>query len=143
MAILWLMCSFLVGAAVSGVASAAIDVYWLGAFDPKFQDAPSAAFEVEMWGLLVLCLVATAVTGVVGLFLRKHLRASPRALALCALWGVAYPLLPRLIVAPLEHIVDVESLLIPVVGWLFLVAFPAVAMFALRSVKSSEARHAL
>ena|SRR5690242_12069167 len=143
MAILWLVCTFLVGAVVSGMAQAAIAVFWLGIFDPKFRDAPSVAFEVELWGLLALCLVAIAVTGFVGFLLRKRLRASPRALAWCALWGITYPLLLRPIVTFLEQFVDVENLLVPVVGWIYLVAFPASAMLALRAVRSRDEQHAL
>ena len=143
MAILWLVCSFLVGAVVSGTASAAIAVFWFGIVYPKFRDAPSIAFEAELWGLLVLCLVAIAVMGVVGFLLRKRLRASPLALAWCALWGIAYPLLLRPIVTSLEHFVDVENLLIPIVGWIYLVAFPASAMLALRAVRSRGEQHAI
>ena len=125
MAIVLLIGSFLAGAALSGVATAAITVYWLGAFDPKFRGSPSTAFEIELWGLLVQCLVALVVTAVVGLFLNNRLRASARSMVHGALWGVAYPLLPQVMFALLKRVVDAENLLFPVVGWLYLIAFPA------------------
>jgi hypothetical protein len=143
MAIVLLIGSFLLGAVLSGVASAVIAVYWLGAFDSKFRDAPLVAFELEMWGLLALCLVALVVTVVAGLFFSGRLSASPRSMVSCALWGVAYPLLPRVILALPEHFVDAENLLVPVVGWLYLIAFPALALFTLRVVKPHGQRHAL
>jgi len=142
MAIARLIGSFLAGTVVSGVLTAAIVVYWVRSPDSKFRDAPSQGFQLEMWSLLGICVVATVVFTIVGLFLHKRLSASPRAVALSVLWGIAYPVLLRPIFAPLEQVVDAESLLFPIVGWLYLVMFPALAVFALRDIRP-RAEHAL
>ena len=143
MVIARLIGSFLCGAAISGVAAAAIAVYWLKTFDPKFRDAPSIAFEVEMWDLLLICIVATVVIGIVGFLLKNRLTASPSSLALCALWGVAYPLLLRLMLHALENAVGVEGIAVPVIGWAYLVGFPALAIVTILAAKSREKQHAL
>jgi hypothetical protein len=80
---------------------------------------------------------------VVGLFVRQRLRASPRIVSMFALWGAAYPVLLRALLVPLEQVVDVESVLIPAVGLLYLVAFPALAMLAHMAVKPHAEPHAL
>lgn len=142
MAFVRLIGSFLASTVVSGVVTAAIVVYWLRSGDAKFRDAPSAAFELEVWSLLVICLIAIVVMTVVGLFLNHRLSASPRTMALAALWGIAYPVLHRPIFAPLAQVLDTESLLFPILACLYLVAFPALAIFTLREVRP-RAEHAL
>jgi hypothetical protein len=83
--------AFAGGLIVSGVATAAIAVYWFAAFDPKFRDVPSVAFELELWAVLIFCLLGTTVFGIVGFVLRKRLSFTRSAIIQCGLWGVAYP----------------------------------------------------
>jgi hypothetical protein len=127
---------FAAAAAIAGVTDSAITVYWLAAFDPEFRDAPFVAFEVALWGTLVITLIGAIVAAVAAYLLRRRLSVSPKSVVGCCLLGAAYPLLAPLLPEWLGSMVSPEGLIAPLVGWLYLVLFPA---FALRLIAAPGA----
>jgi hypothetical protein len=134
--------AFAAGAAVSGVTASAIAVYWFRDVDPKYRDTPSLAFELDLWGVLAITLIGAVVVAIAIYLLRKRLSLNAKTVLRCALFGIAYPLLWHLLAKALEAMVGIESLVLPVVGWLYFVLFPGVCVFSMAAPSAAHKTHA-
>ena len=134
---------FVIGTVMSGVTTAAIAVYWFGDFDPKYRDVPTMAFELELWGVLVFALIAALMVGLAAFILRNRLSHGKRALIYCWLLGGAYPIILRLVETNLKATLGIESLALPVIGWLYLILFPVLCVFFLAPPRSSKRANAV
>ncbi len=136
-----LVAVFAAAAAIAGVTDSAITVYWLGAFDPEFRDAPSVAFEIALWGTLVITLFGAIVAAVAACLLRRRLSVNRKSVVGCCLLGAAYPLLAPLLPEWLGSVVT-EGLVAPMVGWVYLVLFPTLAMRWIAAPSAGRKAHA-
>ena len=123
--------AYFLGAAAGWVIAGAVAVFVFGDVDPKFRQAPFAAFQVELIVGTVFTLLSTVVVGAATTLLRDRLSTDRRSVLVSVAWGLAYPLLWRFGVSQILGTFDAESLAGSAVGWAYLVIFPLLMFFSL------------
>jgi hypothetical protein len=134
--------AFAAGAAVAGVTTSAISAYWFRDVDSKFRDAPSVAFQIDLWGVLAITLIGSIVVAMATYLLRKRLSLSAKIVLRCALFGIAYPLLWQLLAKALEAMVGEESFALQAAGWVYFISFPALCVFSIAAPNTTKGPHA-
>lgn len=120
---------FLAGEVTCGIVAAFIKIYWLKLMDPKFFDAPLIAFQIELFGILFLFIISTMCLWVSFLFKKKHLIVSRRQILRFAILGTLYPILFIVIGIGIEHVVNDESIIIPVISLFYVIGYPVFSVF--------------
>ena len=116
--------AFFLSTAAGWIVAGAVAVFVLGDFDPKFRDAPGAAFQLELVAGAIFTVLSTVVVGIATAVLRNRFLLNRRAILVAIAWGLAYPLLWRFVISQALGAFDPESLVVSAVGWAYLVAFP-------------------
>lgn len=124
--------AFMLGAVISGVVEAAVEVFVFGQFDRKFRDAPRVAFEVAIYGTAAISVIGGVVVGIVTVLLRRRLTVSDQLVGPFFLFGVAYPFM-------VMAIVQLAGGIGVVLGWIFMIAAPALFVYAAIIRKGSHA----
>jgi hypothetical protein len=134
--------TFFLSCALTAVGAAAIAVYVIGAVDPKFRDSLSSAFHLELITAAGLTLIGTILIAIACTFLHRQVVANRKALWISFAWGVAYPVLLHVALAPAIATLDPESLVVSAIGWAYLIAFPLLISIPLHNGRSNAGDHA-
>jgi hypothetical protein len=135
---LGLATAFFLATAAGWIVAGAFAVFVLGDVDPKFREAPGAAFQVELMVGVIFTILSTVVVGIATAVLRNRLSINRKAVLVGIAWGFAYPLLWRFVVSQALGQFDPESLVVSTAGWVYLVAFPMLMFLALTRLGGQE-----
>jgi hypothetical protein len=119
---------FSAGAVTFAIIGSVFVVFVLQWYDPKYQDALLSALQVQLMGMAVFVIGAILVLGAVLMFRTRGRAGSTAGTRVAWIAGVIFPL-GVLLLGQLLHDVEPESLVNPLVGWGFMIAYPLVAGF--------------
>ena len=79
---------------------------------------------MELIGSVVFAVIATVVVGIMAATLRNRLAFTRVTFLTVAAWGLLHAIVWRFVAARALNLFDPESLLVPTVGWIYLIAIP-------------------
>jgi hypothetical protein len=134
---------FFIASCVGGIIAIFISILILGDTDPKFSDAPSMEFGIEIFGFLIISFIS-ALAYLISIFLSSSYSSfhilSDKEIVFAGL--VYFPFL-LLFTVILKFIVDVESMIFVIITWSVLMVYPIIIGFiSNQSLKHGSAQSA-
>jgi hypothetical protein len=113
------------------VVLAVLTVYVFEGYDAKYSDALNSAFVVTLLGFSIVCIVGTSVFATVARLLQSRLVTSSVRRWIVSTSAAAYPVLLIVLGRGTTAIWDIEAMVHPVIGWTYIIGFPAAVVLAL------------
>jgi hypothetical protein len=120
--------AFVVGGAVSAIIASLVSVYVLGWYDSKFQQSLNSALQVELLGMAISLLIASAVFILVAAIRVRGERISSGSVWTAMILGSGFPI-GLLLVARILAQFDPESLTGMITGWAYVLLYPSIVAF--------------
>ena len=119
---------------MSALITSVVSVYVLGAFDPKFRNAPVLALQLELLGAVLFAVVGVGVfVAALTLGFAADVPAvSTRLLGVLFAAGVPYFALLNAMTRLAANWLDEESMVLPILGRGIAVGYPILVVLAIR-----------